>query len=262
MRCCRGTCCAMSGHDSGRVKCGRFRCGSNGRMASVSLGEQRGVFGRFLDMRPLQRGRRHMRFAGSGAFLRRRCCMDPVGSAVEAHPIGRVVDDRFVVGVMHDRHVDVRHRRVIGKRIADPAPAGKTYADIAEAVIDAAIEADVGPPIADVECVHSANEAPVTRRPKQADARWLRPGSRHPEIPGGRESPIAGSPQITRLRYRRLLVLRQRRRRFSGLHCDISIRRSGHGRWWRRRRRRWHIGSGGWWRRRCSHDAGAKQDRR
>ena len=78
---------------------------------------------------------------------------------------------------MYDRHVDIRNGLIVGKGIAHPAPAGESHADVAKAVIDATIEADVRAPIADVEGVYATDKTPISWCPEQTDGRRLRPGA-------------------------------------------------------------------------------------
>src|ERR1700735_3603248 len=106
----------------------------------------------------------------------------------------------------------------------DPPPAGKPDADIAEAVIHTAVVADMRPPIANIESVDPADEAPISRRPQQAHLRRLHPSSRYPVVPASAPAPISGRPQVAFFGARRLLIVGQWRRRFLRRHLSIACR--------------------------------------
>src|SRR6516162_2676343 len=140
-----------------------MRSGGDGRTAAVVPRQQRRIGGRLLQVLPLHGGGCHALLLGRHALLGGRCGRDAAGAAVVAHTSDvDVVDDRLVVGVMHHGDVDVGDRLVIGKGVSDPAAAGETHSAVSEAVIDAAVEADVRAPVAGVEHVHTADESPVT----------------------------------------------------------------------------------------------------
>src|SRR5208283_174173 len=85
------------------------------------------------------------------------------------------------------------------------------------AVVHAAIEADVQPPVAVVEAVEPAVEAPVARSPQRALIRRRNPVARNPVVSLRPPRPVSRRPQIVGIRRGRLVVLRQRRRRIAGL---------------------------------------------
>ena len=144
-----------------------------------------------------------------GTLRRSRCGSSASGTAVVAHLTDpSIANDRLIVSVMYDCHVDIRHGLIVGKGVADPAPAGETHADISEAVIDSTVEADVRAPIASVKCIHPADKAPIARSPEQAKAWRAYPGARHPVIATGRVTPVARRPQIPFFRTRGLFVAR------------------------------------------------------
>src|SRR5271165_5695673 len=77
----------------------------------------------------------------------------PAGSAVVADVIHnrRVIDYGAVdVGVVNDGRVDVRHRGVIREDAVVPIAANISHADVAESVVNPAIETDVRAPVAAV----------------------------------------------------------------------------------------------------------------
>src|SRR3989440_8652346 len=93
-------------------------------------------------------------------------------------------------------------------------------AAIAEAVVDAAVEPHVRAPVAAMPEVRSALPAPVSRRPQEADARRLRPGSGYPVVVVVGPGPVARDPEVARRRTGRLHVHRQRRRRDVDRYAD------------------------------------------
>src|SRR6185437_13968393 len=157
-------------------------------------------------------------------FLRRRRRDSASGTAVVADTVDGdvVVDDRRIVGVVHDCHIHVCDGAVIGKCTADPGAARESGADVAEAIVHAAIVADVRTPIACVERIHAANETPVTGCPQEANARWRNPSTGYPVVAACAPSPIAGGPQVAINWTRGLLVIRQWWRRFPHLDSDRS----------------------------------------
>src|ERR1700733_9171905 len=146
-------------------------------------------------MRSLHSGRRHVRLVHRRPLLRVRLRLHSVGP-VEAGPIYRgVVDDGAVdIGVVNHGGVHVGDRAVIGEMAAFPASTEESHAHISEAVVDAAIEADVGAPVSGMPSVKSAGESPITGSPQKAHSGWKDPGSGHPEVAVGSIGPIAWSP--------------------------------------------------------------------
>jgi hypothetical protein len=106
----------------------------------------------------------HSSLLGSGVMV------NAAGTAAEAHVAGvgnhaslhhRPVD----VGVVNDRLIHMNDRSVVGESAAAPFAARKADAAIAEAVVHAAVIADVRPPVAFMEDVMAAFPAPVVGRP-------------------------------------------------------------------------------------------------
>jgi hypothetical protein len=94
-----------------------------------------------------------------------------------------------------------------------PIAALVANANIAKAIIDAAIVADVRTPIATVKSVAVMIEAPITGRPESSLVRSLNPAAGHPVIAARAPRPITWRPEIVVARSRWLIVFRQRRRR-------------------------------------------------
>src|ERR1700739_1658742 len=94
--------------------------------------------------------------------------VDSTVSAVIADG-GMVVDDGFVVRVMDVGEADVIDRSVVVEIATSPISAGVTNTGVAEPVINAAVEADVGSPVASVPCIHAFSPSPISRRPEHPD---------------------------------------------------------------------------------------------
>src|SRR5580704_7117043 len=112
-------------------------------------------------------------------LLRCRSRLGAAGAAIEAHAVdGDVVDDGGVVDV-GDVHGsgDVVDIAVVVERTALPVAARVTGADVAISVVDAAIKADMGTPIAGVPEVGALAPAPIARRPEEAWLRRQHPGA-------------------------------------------------------------------------------------
>jgi hypothetical protein len=102
---------------------------------------------RLLNMGSLSRYRRHGALVYRGDFRGNRPHVEaPVPAVVADVVYDSVVDDSAVVNVMNDVNVHVGDRPVISEYIVVPIAAFVASAHIAEAVIDAAVEADVGSP--------------------------------------------------------------------------------------------------------------------
>ena len=96
---------------------------------------------------------------------------------------------------------------------AIPVAALVAETDIAEAVVNAAVVADVPAPVAPIKPVMAAPEAPVAGGPECALIGCLNPCAGHPIVACWCPCPIAGRPQITVAGIRWLLVFGQLRRR-------------------------------------------------
>ena len=213
-----------------RSEGGRPRSGGDRGAALIDPCLQLGILARLVDVPHLHHGRRNMPLARRQLVSIARRRRDASGAAVVAHLVdGDVVDYRLVVRVVDNRRVDIVDRRVVPELVAFPATAFKALAHIAAAVIDSAVEPHVRTPIPGVKQKHAATPTPIPGRPEHADLRRHDPGSGNPKISFPAIAPIAGRPQVTGLRTRRLLIVRQRRRRLRGsnfhLRFGIFIRR-------------------------------------
>src|SRR5208283_3981819 len=117
-------------------------------------------------------------------LFRRRAPLDAARSAVVTDTIDGdvVVDHRLVVHVVNVDDIDIGHGAVVKEVSAVPASACETHAEIAEAVVDAAIEADMWSPVSFMEEEPAAFPSPPGRGPQETDFRGQNPGSRNPVI--------------------------------------------------------------------------------
>src|SRR5450755_4736565 len=79
---------------------------------------------------------------------------------------GGVVDDRFVVGVVNIRYVNVIYRRVVAEYAVVPIAAAIADPDVAKTIVDAAVETDARPPIPSPPNVRVVGPAPIPWRPQ------------------------------------------------------------------------------------------------
>jgi hypothetical protein len=163
-----------------------------------------------------------MRCAVRGNLSRQRSRLDALRASVIAHPVvvhnRRVIDDRPVVNRRDVNVADVGYGTVVVEVVALPVSALIAAANVAKAVVYAAVESDVAPPVAMAESVTAAIETPVAGSPKRPLIRRSSPCAGHPVVSVGRIAPIARGPEIPLLRDWRLLVIRQRRRRFRSIY--------------------------------------------
>jgi len=154
--------------------CGRTLHGGMGWYAMIHRREVGLILFRDLLMLLLGRSRGEMRLAGKGLLLLRRSGGNSIGAAVEAGvgvvDDGRVVDDGGVhVGVANDGGVHVDCGCVVGEDAAAPLAAGEAAAAITEAIVHAAVEANLCSPITAMEDILTAvTIAPVPRCPEIA----------------------------------------------------------------------------------------------
>src|SRR5216683_2348058 len=147
----------------------------------------------------LLRGHRDMMPASRSQFLRRWTNGCSARATIKADPVDRgvVVDDGRVVGVAHNRDVNVGHGAVVVVRAASPVAAEEADAGVAEAVVNATIEADFGSPVAWVPCIKAVFPSPVPWSPEQTNFRREYPRAWNPEIAVRTVSPITRDPNVT-----------------------------------------------------------------
>src|SRR5690242_7719722 len=117
------------------------------------------------------------------------------------------------VRVPDARIADVVDLTVIEEPSVLPIAALVARAGVAVAVVDAAVEADMRPPIAGVPEIGAVAPTPPRRRPIEPDRGRKHPGARHPVVVILAVGPVAGCPDVAVAGDRRLLIDGQRRRR-------------------------------------------------
>ena len=158
--------------------------------------------------------------AAHGGYLRGpRPYLDTASSAVIGDPRVVVVvdDDGAVVDVGDPGHVDPIHRAVVVQVIAVPITAMIAVARVSEAIGNTAVEAYVQAPVAAVEAIASAIEAPVAGGPERTIIGRHHPRAGNPVVADRSIAPVAGGPDVVGARGFGLLVGGQRRRGLVGL---------------------------------------------
>lgn len=144
-------------------------------------------------------------------FLRQRIVVDSARTTRIGHVVvvddGRIVNNgRVDIGVVDHSPVHIHDRGVVGKTITTPFTAGEADAHVAEAIIHAAIVADMRSPVTFKEAVMTAFPAPVRGRPKETGLRSRHPGARHPVIAVVAISPVSRGPEPSLFGARRLFI--------------------------------------------------------
>jgi len=133
--------------------------------------------------------------ASRGGFLRGRSGGDSA-LPVEARVV--VVDgDGPVIGVVNNRCVHARDGCVVGEVPTLPCASVVPASAVAEAVVDAAVKADLLTPISTVKTVESTFKSPIRRGPEHACGRGRDPDSRYPVVTTAAVSPICRLPEIS-----------------------------------------------------------------
>jgi hypothetical protein len=138
-----------------------------------------------------------------------RASSNSTRAAVIADTVHRcVVDYGFVVNIVNVRDVDVIHGAVVVECSVIPISTLIADTTIAEAVVDATVEADVRTPIAAIPSIGVAAPTPITGSPEQSNYRRRHPRTRHPKVALITISPVARCPQIAGARRHGLRVHR------------------------------------------------------
>jgi hypothetical protein len=154
--------------------------------------------------------------------------MGSTRSAVVTHTgfAALIIAHGVVVDVLRPRAVHIIEGAVVVEMAAAPVAALVTVADVAKAVIDTAIVADVLAPVAGVKPVGIIPVAPVAWGPESAFVRSLHPRAGHPGIAVSTPGPVSGRPDIAVAGNRRLIVVGQGRWRLgSGVFRLLSVTR-------------------------------------
>src|SRR5208282_929355 len=134
----------------------------------------------------------------------------------------RGVDNGLVVNIGNVHATHVVHRGVVEEGAVVPISASIAHPAIAEAVVDAAVEADLRAPIPAIPGKGIAAPTPIARSPEQASFRRLDPGTGHPEVAFVAIRPVAGRPHIADRGNHRLLIHGQRGRSDHDRHAELS----------------------------------------
>jgi len=177
-----------------------------------------GPSGRFMLL--LYSRRRDVRLVRKFLLLSRGARGDAASTAVETD-VADVADHRLLVYVVDDVHIYIVHAAVVEKVSARPVATRVTVANIAEAVIDSTVEADLRTPVSGIEHVGAVTPTPVAGRPQQTDLWRFYPRTRNPVIPAiVGVTPVTRRPNVSIARTNRLRVNRQHGR------CDVHRQRN------------------------------------
>src|SRR5580765_5411334 len=129
-----------------------------------------------------QRG--NMSFTCRSLFFRSGARIDPTIAAVVADPVhcGGLVDHGCVVNVVDVGNVHVVYRSVVVELSVLPPATLITLAEVAVAVTDSAIEADLPPPVTLIEDVAISTPTPIGWSPEIARLRSHHPRTWHPVV--------------------------------------------------------------------------------
>ena len=136
--------------------------------------------------------------------------------AVVTDAIAGVIRHRVVVDVVNSRAIYIRYHAVIVQRSVIPVGAVVATAGISEAIVDAAVVANVRTPVAGMPAVVAVIVTPPGRRPEGAHPGGQHPCAGNPVITAARIAPIAGRPDVIVARDGRLVIIRQGRRGLRG----------------------------------------------
>ncbi len=116
----------------------------------------------------LQRGSCDMPFTIRGQFDGPRPRINSASATIVADPanVGIVVDHGCVIGVVNVGDIYVVHAGVVEKAIVIPASAFVAETAVTEAVIHAAIKADVFTPVSAVPKVSACQKYPLPPQPQ------------------------------------------------------------------------------------------------
>jgi hypothetical protein len=149
-------------------------------------------------------------------FCRPRSVGDAASTSVVGDA-GVVVDDDLALIDITDTGADAVDGAVVIEVVATPIAAVVADAGVAEAIVDAAVKADVRAPESPVEAPAIVIPAPVAGGPEGAVVGWSAPGAGDPVVAGGSPVPIAGGPDVVGRGGFRLLINGQGRRRLVGV---------------------------------------------
>src|SRR6185437_12651522 len=200
------------------------------RTATVHSKRLSAVLRGFNSSLSLHLHRRLMTLMHCGDLRRTRLHIDAAAAAVIAHAMHRmsavtdVVVDNGPLVHGPNATTDSGHGAVVVEAVAAPVATEVADADIAEAVVDAAVVADMQSPVAGMEAIPSAVPAPIRRRPKRAVVRRFNPCARNPVVAIRSPRPVAGGPDVVRTWCGWLVVFGQWRRGLRRLFQSLLTR--------------------------------------
>ena len=167
-------------------------------LAVVGRQEQRTVASRRLLMLHLHERRWRVGLVTERGFPRGRLNHDTARAAVIAAAMFRsgVVAAGSVVFVRHVDAAEIVIGAVVVVRMILPVAAAVAAAAVSVSVVDAAVVADLGAPVAGVPEVAARAEDPISGCPDQVVRRGLHPGGGHPVIAVRRIGPESGGPEV------------------------------------------------------------------
>jgi len=114
---------------------------------------------------------------------------------------------------------------VVEEMSAFPASTLEAIAEVAEAVVNTAVEPDMRSPVAYVEKKRGAAPTPPARSPQEARLRCQYPRARHPIVAVRAVSPVTGRPDVTLGGARWLFVHGKCRRANMDRYANADLRR-------------------------------------
>lgn len=200
------------------------------RMPAVAIEERVSICMSSLLMRELEGRSVHVLLMLGEALLWSGVVADAAGAAAEGDVVVALGKSSFhavaiLEGFVDEAAVHVHDGGVVVEAVTAPLASGKADSAVAEAVVYAAVIADVPSPVALMEEEAAMFPTPVAGGPKQARRRRGHPCARNPIVAGLVliEGPVAGSPHQAGFRARRLLIDRQRRRSNANADGDLRV---------------------------------------
>src|SRR5215468_5166650 len=161
-------------------------------------------------------------------LLRRWLAFESARSTVVADVgHGDIVDDGLAVDVGDLYRTEARDRRVVDEDAVPPVATVVAHAGIAEAIVDAAVEADPRSPVSGAPHIDAVVPGPIARGPQQTWPRRPHPGAGNPKVAELAPRPVAGHPEEVRTWDHRLHIDRQRWRRRGNADQHLGACRSG-----------------------------------
>src|SRR5262245_2319351 len=161
-------------------------------------------------------------------LLRRWLGLEAVRSTVVADVgHGDIIDHGLAVDVGDLDRTEARDGGVVDENAVPPVAAVVADPGIAEAIVDAAVEADPRPPISSAPHIDTVVPGPIARGPQQTWSRRPHPGAGNPKVAELAPCPVAGYPDEVRTRDHRLHIDRQRWRRRRNADQHLGTRGRG-----------------------------------